>query len=134
MGWAQTVDTGRSSGVVEDISGAVVPAAAVTIQNQVTGWFEKLLSDSRGLFVTPPLTAAEYDVAVEAPGFSKVVEHVRLEVAQRVPLEIRLTPGNVQEAITVEASAAQLATETSTIELAHRNRSAEPADERPQFR
>jgi hypothetical protein len=115
IAWTQTVDTGRISGVVEDSSGAIVPAAVVTIQNQDTGLSEKLLSDSRGFFVTPPLAAANYDVTVEAPGFTKVLEHVRLEVAQRVSLELKLTPGNVQESITVEASAAQLATETSTL-------------------
>jgi hypothetical protein len=112
---AQTVDTGRISGVINDSSGATVAAAVVTVQNEATGLSEKLLSDSHGLFVTPPLAAADYDVAVEARGFAKVVEHVHLEVAQRVSVDIKLTPGSITESITVEASAAQLATETSTL-------------------
>jgi hypothetical protein len=115
LGLAQTVDTGRISGVVRDSSGAVVAAAVITVQNQSTGWSEKLASDAEGRFVSPPLPAAEYDVEVQAPGFAKVVEHLHLEVAQRAVLEIGLSPGDVKESVTVEAEAALLDAESSTL-------------------
>jgi len=114
-GSAQTVDTARISGVVRDTSGAVVASAIVTVRNQATGWAEKLVSDPSGHFVSPPLPAAEYDVEVLSPGFAKVVEHLRLEVAQRADLELKLSPGNVKESVTVEAEAAQLDSDSSTL-------------------
>src|ERR1017187_3205078 len=115
VGSAQTIDTARISGVVRDPSGAVVRAAVITVRNQATGWAEKLVSDASGHFVSPPLPAAEYDVEVLAPGFAKVVEHLRLEVAQRADLELKLSPGDVKESVTVEAEAAQLDGDTSTL-------------------
>ncbi len=111
----QTLDTGRISGVVHDSSGGVIVGAIVTVQNKGTNWSEKLVSDNQGLFVTPPLAPAEYDVAVVAPGFAELVEHVRVEVSQRASLDFQLVPGDLQQAVTVQASAAQLTTETSTL-------------------
>src|ERR1017187_2743334 len=115
VGSAQTIDTARISGIVRDTSGAVVRTAVITVRNQATGWAEKLVSDASGHFVSPPLPAAEYDVEVLAPGFAKVVEHLRLEVAQRADLELKLSPGDVKESVTVEAEAAQLDGDTSTL-------------------
>lgn len=112
---AQTVDTGRISGLVHDSSGGVIVGAVITVQNDATSWSEKLVSDNQGLFVTPPLAPAEYSVSVVAPGFSQLVERVHLEVSQRASLDFNLQPGNVQQSVTVEASAIQLGTETSTL-------------------
>jgi hypothetical protein len=115
MGEAQSVEEGRISGVTQDSSGAVIANASVSIQNLGTGLSDKITSDSQGLFVSPPLRPAEYDVAVEVSGFNKVVQHVRLEVGQRASITVVLSPGNTTEQVTVEATAALLATESSTL-------------------
>src|ERR1017187_6414418 len=90
VGSAQTIDTARISGIVRDTSGAVVRAAVITVRNQATGWAEKLFTNATANFLTPPLPAAEYDAEVLAPAFAKVVKNLRLEVAQRADLELKL--------------------------------------------
>jgi hypothetical protein len=91
---AQIVETGIITGIVKDNTGAVVIKANVTVRNTSTGLTTNTTTDSQGLFVSPPLNPGNYDIAVDVPGFSKVVEHIRLEVGQirapylrpRVPL------------------------------------------------
>ena len=56
--------------------------------------FGKQLGDrSQGLFVSPPLPPGNYDVEIQSPGFKSVVEHVRLEVGQRIAAGAILTVG-----------------------------------------
>ena len=81
---AQIVETGIITGIVKDNTGAAIPNAHVDVLNANTGLKSNTNSDSQGIFVSPPLHPGDYTVVVEAPGFSKVVEHVRLEVGQRV--------------------------------------------------
>ena len=109
------VDTGKIAGVVRDASGAVINGAQITVHNGATGWDEKLATNGEGLFVSPPLSPGEYDVEVTASGFAKVIQHLRLEVAQRASLEVALKPGEVKEEVTVQGAEAQLATDTSTL-------------------
>ena len=112
---AQIVEVGTITGVVKDNSGALVPNAQVTVQNTGTGLTTNSTTDSQGIFVSTPLHPGDYNVVVEAPGFNKVVEHVRLEVGQRVSADVTLTVGTNAETIEVQASAELLETETSSV-------------------
>ncbi len=114
-GVAQSVESGRITGVAEDSTGAIIRNANVNILNIGTGLSSKTITDADGLFVSPPLAPAEYQIEVEASGFNKVVERVRLEVGQRASLTLMLSPGSTSQEVTVEASAPLLATETSTL-------------------
>src|SRR5271156_2041433 len=76
---AQIVENGTITGVVRDRSGAVIANAQVSIRNAATGLSSNTVSDSQGLYVSPPLNPGDYTVEFEAPGFGKVQEHVRLE-------------------------------------------------------
>src|SRR5271156_1999425 len=80
---AQIVETGTITGVVRDSSGAVIAGAQVNIRNAATGLNNATVTDSRGLYVSPPLNPGDYNVEFEASGFGKVQEHIRLEVGQR---------------------------------------------------
>ena len=112
---AQIVETGTITGVVKDNSGAVVPGAQVTVRNNATGLSVKTASDSQGLYVTPPLSPGNYTVQVEYPGFSRVEEHVRLEVGGRVGADATLTVGKATETIEVQAAGELLETESSSV-------------------
>ena len=78
------METGTITGVVHDKSGAVIASAHVTIRNAATGLANNSVTDSQGLYVSPPLPPGDYNVEFEAAGFRKLQEHVRLEVGQRV--------------------------------------------------
>jgi len=113
--FAQIVETGIITGVVKDNSGAVVTKAHVTLRNTGTGLANYSTTDSQGLYVSPPLDPGNYDVEVDVPGFEKVVDHVRLEVGQRVAADIALTVGAAAETIEVQDTAAVLQTESSSV-------------------
>jgi hypothetical protein len=112
---AQIVETGTITGVVHDKSGAVIASAHVTIRNAATGLANNSVTDSQGLYVSPPLPPGDYNVVFEAAGFSKLQEHVRLEVGQRTAVEAVLVVGQTTQTVTVEATNQLLESESSTV-------------------
>jgi len=112
---AQIVETGVITGVVKDHTGAVIPNAHVSLQNAGTGITTNSTTDSQGIYVSPPLHPGDYKVLVEAPGFSKVDEHVRLEVGQRVSADAVLPIGAAAETVEVQTNSELLETESSDV-------------------
>jgi hypothetical protein len=113
--YAQIVETGIITGVVKDNTGAVIPSAHVNIRNDGTGLASSTTTNDQGIYVTPPLNPGDYSVAIEVPGFSKVVEKVRLEVGQRVAADATLAVGTNAETIEVQATGTVLQTESSSV-------------------
>src|SRR3984885_7082704 len=112
---AQIVETGTITGVVRDKSGAVIAKAQVSIRNTATGLGSSTVTDSQGLYVSPPTHPGGFTVAFESAGFGKVQEHVRLEVGQRLAADAVLVVGNATQTVTVEATNELLESETSTV-------------------
>ena len=111
----QIVETGTITGVVRDNAGALIPKAHVNVQNAGTGLTSATETDSQGIFVTPPLHPGDYNVVVEAPGFKSTVEHVRLEVGQRLAVNANLAVGSNTETVEVQSSGEILETESSSV-------------------
>ena len=108
--------TGAITGTVHDASGAVVPAAAVTIINHGTGAARKEKSDSQGNFTASLLAIGTYDVTVEKAGFKRsVTGNIQLSVNDRLALGIVLEVGTVSQTATVTASVTLLDTENATL-------------------
>src|SRR5712691_9129105 len=104
---------GSISGVVQDGQGAVIPNARVELTNTAQGAVvRELTTSTEGTFVITPLPPATYSLAVEAPGFKKYVKNeINLFAQDRIGLPpIALEIGSAGEAVTVEASVAQLQT------------------------
>ena len=112
---AQIVETGIITGIVKDNTGAVVIKAHVTVRNAGTGLTINTTTDSQGLYVSPPLNPGNYDIEVDVPGFSKVIEHVRLEVGQRLAADVALAVGGAAETIEVQDTGSVLETESSSV-------------------
>jgi hypothetical protein len=112
---AQIVDTCVVSGLVKDNSGAILVGAQVDVRNSSTGRESKTITNEDGIYVSPPLSSGDYEVAVSAPGFGTVVQPVRLEVAQRKEIDVVLAPGKTTQVINVKASTLQLDTQNSTL-------------------
>ena len=114
-GRAQIVDTAVISGLVKDSSGGAIVNADVSLRNAATGLESKTTSNEDGLYVSPPLKPGDYDVVVKVPGFDTVVQHVRLEVAQRKEIDVVLAPGKTTQVINVQESTMQIDTQNSTL-------------------
>jgi hypothetical protein len=109
------VDTGIIAGTVRDASGGVVPNAKVSIENQGTGQVVEIATNTRGIYVSPPLRPGEYTVRIEAAGFEKVAKRMQVDVSQRAVLDFELKIGAVAQEVTVQGVVPVLQTETSTL-------------------
>jgi Carboxypeptidase regulatory-like domain len=94
-------------GIVTDPSGAVVPAATVTITNEATGVAQTGYTTKAGYYRFPALPGGLYTIKVTLTGFkSWAREHVRLESTQIRAVNIALEMGSANaEEVTVTAEA-----------------------------
>ena len=84
-------------GTISDSSGAVVPNAAITITNMATGQVRKLASNEAGQYVASALPIGNYDVKVQASGFSLAdTTGVVLNVGDRRRVDFALKVGATQ--------------------------------------
>ena len=110
------LDTASIVGTVSDASGAVVPGATVSIQNVGTSATVKLTTDSSGAFAAPSLPVGTYKVTATAAGFKTYVQDgVRLSVADVIKVAVQLSPGDVNEQVTVLGEVSQVQTASSTL-------------------
>src|SRR5438552_3489435 len=76
---------GILDGRVTDSSGASIPGAKVTIENQGTGTKQEFTTNSEGRFYLAQVLIGLYRVTVEQAGFQKYVQSdIRVDVAQTV--------------------------------------------------
>ncbi len=103
-------------GVVQDSTGAVVPAAAVTATHQATNQVFRTATGTEGYYEIPALPVGEYRVEVEVPGFQRVVKaDVLVQADDRIRLDFTLEPGTVNESVTVSADAQLVETSRATL-------------------
>ena len=104
---------GAINGTVTDPSGAVVPGAQVKATNKATGIEHATLSTSDGQFAFQDLPVGTYTVVVSAQGFPTFTVDDVL-VAQGAIYTLPVTLKILQQATTVEVSAAALALDTTS--------------------
>lgn len=110
------LDTGVILGTVLDPSAAVVPNATVVVENQGTGAAYNLKTDAAGNFIAPALAVGMYRVTASAPGFkTRVNENLRLQVSDRLRVELVLETGQVSERVTVTGDAPVVETASTTL-------------------
>lgn len=113
---AAQVITATISGTVTDSSGSVVPDAKVTASNTGTGLQRTTSTGADGQFVLPFLPVGNYTVKIEHAGFRTAIrESIELTVNQIAAIDNQLAVGNTSDAVTVEADANILATDTAQI-------------------
>ncbi len=114
-GFAQQ-DRGTILGTILDSSGAAVPKATVTVENQQTGVKREVITDESGLFVAPELPLGVYRITVAFQGFkTKVQEGIAVRVSERVKLDLTLEPGEMKETVTVAGEAPLIDTASNTL-------------------
>jgi outer membrane receptor protein involved in Fe transport len=113
---AQTeIGAASLSGKITDSSGAVVPAASVTVTEQSTGFSRTTMSNEAGLYNLPRLPIGLYNLSVSKEGFKAIKrDAVPLQVGAVAAVDFRLEIGNAAEEVTVTAEATAVETTSST--------------------
>ena len=107
--------TATLQGRVTDNSGAVVPRATVTATNTDTGLSRSVTSDATGEYSIASLPVGNYKVGVKAGTFQEQTRSMPLTVGQSATLDFTLTPGQIEEQLSVTTEAPLVeTTRTST--------------------
>jgi hypothetical protein len=108
-GHAQTTVDGAITGTVFDNTGAVVPAATITIQNTATNAVVTVNTDKSGNYNAPLLPPGTYNVIVTVEGFAEYRSTgVIVEVGQPTQVDAHLSVGSVTTSVQVSAAAPAL--------------------------
>src|SRR6202789_4014782 len=111
--WAQT---SQIYGTVRDASGSAIPGAAVKATQTATGQVRNATSGADGTYTLPNLPIGPYQIEVAKEGFSKFDQTgIVLQVDSNPAVDVTLQVGSVSEQVTVEASAAQVETRSTSI-------------------
>ncbi|HWR52958.1 MAG TPA: carboxypeptidase regulatory-like domain-containing protein [Bryobacteraceae bacterium] len=109
-------DNSTISGFVNDPSGAAIANAKVVVKNEGTAFERQTTTNETGFFTVPNLAPGYYSVAVEAPGFKTFTRtRNKLEAAIPISVTVDMAVGQLTESVNVEASVAQLNTESATV-------------------
>lgn len=119
-GFAQA-PVGTLRGVITDSSGGIVKSAHVTITDKQRSSQRDLLTDAVGAFAAPALSAGEYEVKVEAPGFRTALRLATVEIGVTTTANITLELGPTRDVVNIEATSAQVDYDSHTIDgVVHR--------------
>jgi hypothetical protein len=103
------------AGNVIDQSGAVVFGARVTARQLSTGITKIVMTGTGGTFRIYYLPVGDYELSVDAPGFSTSKRALRLTVGAAFDISIRLAVGSSQTSVEVNGQPPVLETERSQI-------------------
>jgi len=104
------ITTGSLSGTARDTTGAAIPKADVTLQNDATNDIRKTVTDGTGYFTFAAVQPGTYSVTIQSTGFSKWTQTgiVMNSGDTRQVSDIQLAVGSATSAVTVTANAAQI--------------------------
>jgi len=109
-------DTATITGQVTDASGLPLVKASVSATHRETNVVVRVSSGQDGIYVATPLRIGTYNLAVEAPGFKKIVqENIPLRVQDRLRIDFRLEIGDVTQTVEVAAEAPLLQSESTSL-------------------
>lgn len=114
--FAQLAGAGAISGTVTDQSGAVIPNATVTADADNTNTLVVRTTTSAGDYNITPLLPDTYTVTVSAPGFEQYIQkNVTVNALSNISLNIKLTVGSVDQAVTITDAPPVLETTNATL-------------------
>lgn len=107
--------TGTITGRVVDSQDLPIPGATVTVSGPgVPGALAALTSES-GEYILPLLPPGTYSVSVELSGFEPQERVLTVAATQVVPLNVRLGPAALEEAVLVVGQPADVLTRTAVV-------------------
>lgn len=111
--WPQT-GTGNIQGTVKDSSGAVVPAARVTLVHTATNRLYKTATNEVGFYLFPSIGLGDYQVTVELAGMETWKGQLHLLAGQTAEVDATLQPGATSTTVEVAGEIAPLVNTTSS--------------------
>ena len=112
---SQTMTTGDIVGTVTDVSGAIVPAAKVSVKFVDTNEIHSAVTNSAGQYRFSLLQPGDYLVTAEATGLKSKTEQFTLLVGQETAVNLSLSVQGTQEVVEVKAEATILQTENANL-------------------
>ena len=108
--------TATLTGIITDPAGAVIPNVTVKATNLATNAVRETKTAETGSYTLPFLPAGDYSVTASAGGFqTQRIDRITLQVQQTARVDLQLRIGEVTETINVEATGADLQTDTATV-------------------
>ena len=102
-------DRASLNGTVIDATGALVTAAAVSLQSPDTGLRRATLTNDAGIYEIPSLPVGSYTLTITKPGFAPFrTEGIDLLFGQTRTIDARLQVGDVSSRVEVTATAEAL--------------------------
>jgi hypothetical protein len=111
----ESIQYGSISGHVEDATGATIQGAKVTSRNTDTNIVSALLTDKDGRFRFSYLSAGQYEVRVQRPGFADATRSVTVQAGSAFELPVELALASSQSEVTVTGQADLLETARTQI-------------------
>jgi iron complex outermembrane receptor protein len=103
---AQDAVVSSISGTVMDVSGSVVPNAAIDVTNETTKQVQRAVSDSQGRYSINHLPAGSYILHVQAKGFAEMSRsHLLLTPGQVQVVPVQLKIGSLSQSVEVDSIA-----------------------------
>src|SRR5882672_3205944 len=103
------------SGTITDSTGGVLPGVALKAVHEASGNSFEAVSDQRGVYRIP-VRIGVYQMTAVLAGFNTVTRNgLQLLVGQTAVINLQMTPGAVNEDVTVTAVAPLLETTTSSL-------------------
>jgi outer membrane receptor protein involved in Fe transport len=107
---------GAMSGIVTDSTGAVIPGVTIEVTNAATGQVRTAVTDSDGYYTVLQLPPGPYSIRGTLPGFKTAVrEGITVTVETTARVDLQMSVGAVEEAVTVTADAPLVETRTATL-------------------
>ena len=108
-------NTSTLGGTVRDEQNLVVPGAAVTVAGTDNSVTRTATTNPDGRFEFPGVLPGDYKIAVELAGFARQEMYVRIEVNQRVRLDVVLKAGGIVQRIDVSQTVPLLHVSDATV-------------------
>jgi Carboxypeptidase regulatory-like domain/TonB-dependent Receptor Plug Domain len=110
------MDQGAITGVVQDGTGAIIPAAQVDLTDTDTGLVLHTTTSSSGIYVFSPVKTGHYKVSAGAPGFQTTVqENLQVNIQSTLNVVLTLKAGAANETVTVTTAPVLLETQSASI-------------------
>ncbi len=103
------------TGTVTDSQHLPVAGAAVELTAASTGAIRRVITNQQGRFEAPALLPDDYELKVEASGLATATQTLRLEVGQKLALDISLKVGSVAQGVKVTAGSEVLQTTDASV-------------------
>ena len=112
---AQSITTGDVAGTVSDATGAVVPSAAVTLNNLDNGATQTATANQSGGYHFSLLKPGNYSISASTSGLKTDVQKISVAVGQALTVELTAKVQSTQQVVEVNTTAGLINAENADL-------------------